>query len=235
LLVIAVTILLQLLQLNVWMVVMVSMIWLPSVSATSATAFPDIPFATFSQLIQEQFGPHVTLTTVLVILLSLTSNTDLLNLHARQKHPSEDGEITQRVSGWMKAFVWSLQSHLGNATDTLFKPSENMLGLSQDARITNIGRKLDSLVDGLHLTPYTHEGQRNGWLGKISGITPVRLLCPNTAECPTPHCRRALHQVIREKNISHVTLCEGTTVHHQVALLTGGCTMCQVQSTMPQS
>ena len=221
---------LQLLKLNHWMLVMVvSLLYLPSVGATSATAFPDIPFATFSRLIQDQFGPHIKLTTVLTILFSLTSNTDLLNLHARQKHPSEEGEIMQRVSGWMKAFVWSLQDHLGNVTDTLFKLSDNMLGLSRDARITAIGRKMDSLVDGLQLTPYARDGQRNAWLGKISGITPVRLLCPNTAECLTPHCQRALHQVVREKHVSHVTLCEGTTVHHKVALLTGSCTVCQVQ------
>jgi hypothetical protein len=209
------------------LVMIVSMLCLPSVGATS-TAFPDIPFATFSQLIQDQFGPQIKLTTVLIILFSLTSNTDLLNLHAQQKHPHQDGEITQRVSGWMKAFVWSLQDHLGNTTDTLFKVSDNMHGLSRDARITSIGRKMDSLVDGLQLTPYAHDGQRNAWLGKIPGITPVRLLCPNAAECATPHCQRALHQVVREKNVSHVTLCEGTTVHHKVALLTGGCTMCQV-------
>jgi hypothetical protein len=214
------------------LVVVVFMLFLPSVGATPATAFPDIPFATFSQLIQDQFGPHIKLTTVLIILFSLTSNTDLLNLHARQKHPSEEREITQRVSGWMKAFVWSLQDHLGNTiTDTLFKPSDNMLGLSRDARITNIGRKMDSLVDTLQLTPYAG-GRQRAWLGRIPGITPVRLLCPNTAECLTPHCGRALHQVVREKHVSHVTLCEGTTVHQKVALLTGGCTMCQVQSIM---
>jgi hypothetical protein len=128
-----------------------------------------------------------------------------------------------------------MQNHLGDVTDTLFKPSDNMLDLSRDARFTKIGRKMDSLVDGLQLTPYARGGQHKAWLGNISGIVPVRLLCPNTAECPTPHCQRALHQVVREKNISHVTLCEGTTVHHQVALLTGSCTVCQVQLTISKS
>ena|SRR5438552_1413819 len=88
---------------------------------------------------------------------------------------------------------------------------------------------MDSLVDGLQLTPYANGSQHKAWLGNISGIVPVRLLCPNTAECPTPHCQHALHQVVREKNILHVTLCEGTTVRRQVALLTGSSTMCQVQ------
>lgn len=220
----------ELLKLNVWAVILaVAMLYLPLVGATSTTTpFPDIPFTTFSTLIVDQFGSQITLSTVLLILLSLTSNTDLLNLHARQKTPQKEGEITQRVSSWMKAFVWSLQDHLGDVTETLFKPLDNMQGLSRDARTTTIGRKIDAVVEGLQLTPSTINGQPHAWLGTISQITPIRVLCPNTAECQTSHCGRALRQVVRERDVSHVTLCEGTIVYHNVALLTGACGRCQV-------
>lgn len=221
---------LQMLKLNTCTVIMVmAILYLPVVGATSTTTpFPDISFTTFSNLIQDQFGPHIKLTTVLLILFSLTSNTDLLNLHARQKNPHQEGEITQRVSSWMKAFVWSLQDHLGDVADTLFKPSDNALSLSPNARTTSIGRKMDAMVETLQLTPSTLTGQPDAWLGTISGITPIRVLCPNTAECQTLRCRRALRQVSRQRDVSRVTLCEGTTVYHNVALLIGGCTRCQV-------
>jgi hypothetical protein len=58
---------------------------IPMVSAApEMDAFPDIPFRVFSQFVENQFGPKVTLATVFTVVLSLTENTDLLNLHAQQ-------------------------------------------------------------------------------------------------------------------------------------------------------
>jgi hypothetical protein len=104
---------------------------LPTVHALPPTTpFPDILFTDFSQLIQDQFGADITLTTVLLILFSLTSNPDLLNLHARQQNPTCSGELRQAVTGWMKAFVWSLQNRLGSTTDDLFQPSDGLLHMT---------------------------------------------------------------------------------------------------------
>ena len=223
------TIIVQILNafmLNAWLVVIVTAcLCLPMVNAS--TSFPDIAFSTFSQSIQDQFGTEIKIATVITLLLSLTNNTDMLNLHSRQKHPSGEGEIKQTVSGWMKAFVWRLQGHLGAEIDTLFQPSDNLPMLSRDARITRIGRKIDTIVETLQLTPYTADGQFRRWLGNIPDITPVRLLCPITAECHT--CKCAIHQAVRERDVPAVNLCEGAKVHHNVALLTGSCTRCQVQ------
>ena len=217
---------LNVLMLHAWLVVIVTTcLCLPMVNAS--TPFPDIAFSTFSLSIQEQFGTEIKLVTVLTLLLSLTNNTDMLNLHARQKHPSGQGEIRQTVSGWMKAFVWRLQDHLGAKFDTLIQPSDNLPMLSRDARITRIGRKIDTIVETLQLTPYTANGQFRRWLGKIPEITPVRLLCPITAECRT--CKYAIHQVVRERDVPAVNLCEGANVQPNVSLLTGSCTRCQVQ------
>jgi hypothetical protein len=73
---------------------------LPGVSATpTAGTFPDIPFSVFAQFIEDNFSHRITLTTVLVLLFSLTQNTELLNLHARQQNPRFAGERRQAVSG----------------------------------------------------------------------------------------------------------------------------------------
>ena len=215
------------LALNSWLVaIIIACLWCPLVDAAPTTPFPDIAFSTFSQSIQDQFGTEIKLATVLTLLLSLTNNTDMLNLHARQKNPVCQGEIKQTVSGWMKAFVWRLQGHLGAEIDTLFQPSDNLPALSRDARITRIGRKIDVMVETLQLTPYTTSGRLQGWLGNIPDIAPIRLLCPITAECRI--CKCAIHQIVRERDVPYVNLCEGAKVHHDVALLTGSCTRCQV-------
>jgi hypothetical protein len=56
--------------------------WLPLVSAESQfDKFPDVTFKVFSDFVH-QFGKDVSLATVLIVLFSLTSNPDLLGLHA---------------------------------------------------------------------------------------------------------------------------------------------------------
>ena len=66
---------------------------LPLVSASpEMDTFPDIPFRVFSGFVANQFGPEITLATVLTVVFSLTENTDLLNLHAQQQHPTSHGE-----------------------------------------------------------------------------------------------------------------------------------------------
>jgi hypothetical protein len=68
---------------NIWLLALLAGIaLLPTVHALPTTPFPDMLFTDFSQLIQDQFGADITLTTVLVILFSLTHNPELLNLHA---------------------------------------------------------------------------------------------------------------------------------------------------------
>jgi hypothetical protein len=205
--------------------------FLPVTSAsppsTASTPFPDIPFSIFSHLIEENFSSDITLATVLTILLSLVHNTDMLNLHARLKTPFRPGERRHSVTSWMKAFVWSLEKHLGT-TDDLFKSSEDVSNMTQETQITVISQKMDALVQNLGLTPYNQNGVFQGWLGAISDIKPVRLLCPTSAECETINCERSLRQATRDRDISYVTLCEGTQVYQKVAVLSGLCSGCNV-------
>ena len=84
--------------------------WLPMVSAESDfDKFPNVTFKVFSDFVQHQFSWDVSLKTVLIVLFSLTSNPDLLGLHALQQHSRAEGEIRQPLSGWIKVLSWALQ------------------------------------------------------------------------------------------------------------------------------
>jgi len=133
--------------------------FLPVASANpDYDAFPNVTFKVFSNFVQDQFGSHISLATALTLLFSLTSNTDLLNLHARQQHPKAQGEIYQGNSGWIKALARALENRLGNATDSLFCSEEHKSRLSEEQVTNSIGAKLDSLSKILDLHPYTREG-----------------------------------------------------------------------------
>ena len=192
----------------VWVqiIILLGFLHLPGVSATPTSGtFPDIPFLVFAQFIEDNFSHRITLTTVLVLLFSLTQNTDLLNLHARQQNPCFAGERRQAMSGWMKAFVWSIQAHLGNRTKHLFQPSEHQSQLSDHEQSTALGHKIDQMVKCLGLYPYDEHSQPHAWLTPISHAhltAGVRLLCPTSVECITVSCQpRALLQVTRERDV----------------------------------
>jgi len=96
-----------------------------SYAAPPQHPFPNIPFGTFSDAIQANFGSNISLATVLAILFTLIENPDLLNLHFRQQHPEYSGENKTQVSGWIIALINSLATQLGNKrTETLFSRRE---------------------------------------------------------------------------------------------------------------
>lgn len=217
--------------------VVIGLALLPRVSATqpSTMPFPNIRFSAFAEFIENNFSSRITLATVLTLLFSLTNNTDLLNLHCCQQHPRYHGEKRQEVTGWMKAFIWSLQTKLGDNKLSLFRQSDNPSRLSTEAEIKLLGHKMDSMAKCLSLDPYNDRGQFVQWLTPISkdDITPARLLCPQSAECETATCNpRALLQHIRERDVPYVTLLEGAQERQHVAVLTGRCTTCQVSIDM---
>jgi uncharacterized protein YybS (DUF2232 family) len=80
----------------------------------------NIPFKVFCDFVQKQFSSHVSLATVLTVLITLTNNPDLLTLHARQQHVKVKGEVKQTSSGWIKALAHALNNQLGHQSCTLF-------------------------------------------------------------------------------------------------------------------
>jgi hypothetical protein len=140
----------------------------------------------------------------------MTSNPDLLNLHACQQHPRVQGEIAQKCSGWMKALARILEKRLGQKTDSLFS-SETFH--PSDENTIEIGLKLDNLSKLLGLNPYNTDGVFLEKLQPISeqDIQPVQIICPISMECETTKCKScALHIQTRNRDIPYVTLIKGT-------------------------
>jgi hypothetical protein len=161
--------------------------WLPRVSAQpELDNFPDITFKVFSDFVQQQFAKDVSVKTVLIVLFSLTSNPDLLGLHACQQHAWADGEIRQALSGWIKVLSQGLQERLGEATETLFP----VIKQDSDWMTNMLAGKLDGLSKLLNLDPYRRQGNFEKRLNSIddNDIAPVRIICPISLECETVTC-----------------------------------------------
>jgi hypothetical protein len=89
---------LQIWYLALWMVLSLSFV--PTVSASGKEVpFPDIPFKEFSDFILDNFSSRISLSSVLVILFSITENTELFSLHAHQQKGKYKGERSQPGSG----------------------------------------------------------------------------------------------------------------------------------------
>ncbi|KAF4567709.1 hypothetical protein EYR36_011334 [Pleurotus pulmonarius] len=83
---------------------------LPCVAAAPLEdPFPGILFVDFAKVITSNFGADITLATVLMLLFSVTNNTDLLNLHGQQQAVPTN---TQVVTSWMAAFVRAIKDRL---------------------------------------------------------------------------------------------------------------------------
>ena len=94
------TLLLLLTQLPLLIYILVFISALPMTFATSSERpFPDISFKDFNKFVSSNFNPQVSLNTVLLVLFTMTENSDLLNLHARQKNPQYNEELKQSSSG----------------------------------------------------------------------------------------------------------------------------------------
>jgi hypothetical protein len=207
---------------------------LPTVMASGQdqTAFPDIPFKLFAAFIGENFNTKVSLTTVLTVLFTLTNNSDLLNLHARQQRRRFVEEQSQQISGWMKTLSYALKDKLGGAADNLLKSTEHNAQLSHDKIITTIGTKLNALSKLLKLDPYNDEGQLIARLEPVSEktIEPALIICPMVLECETSTCNpRSLLQNTRNRDLPKVTLIKGTRIYDNVLVVCGKCPKCQTK------
>ena len=205
---------------------------LPMVAAMPEEhGFPDLTFKAFNKFISANFSSNVSLATVLLVLFTMTENPDLLNLpvHSRQKHPSCPGEYKVRASGWIKALAFALQKRLANKQGTLFKEEENAQNTPSHELITPLALKLDVMADLLNLSSYDDTGRYKRKLQPVSHaeIQPVCVICPISFTCETQSCHpRGLQQVTRIRDIPLVTLIKGTTIHHNVPVLTGKCPSC---------
>jgi hypothetical protein len=91
---------------------------LPTVNAHQThSLFPDIPFSIFSEFVTSNFSSKVSLSTVLLVLFTMTNNTTLLSLHARQEISKYPGERRTHTTGWITGLIRDLTDQLGNKKD----------------------------------------------------------------------------------------------------------------------
>ena len=205
---------------------------LPITNASpSERPFPDISFKDFNKFVTNNFSPHVSLATVLLVLFTMTENSDLLNLHARQNNPQCVGELRQSSSGWIRALARSLNDRLLEKTTSLFRKAELPEEIPKKYDfVTPVSIKLGMLVDVLKLDPFSKSGKLKKKLLPVSHqeISAVHIICPQSMECEDIRCDPyGLHQTTRERDIPKITLIKGNKVYKNVAVLSGKCPKCQ--------
>ncbi|KAJ8691018.1 hypothetical protein PTI98_010632 [Pleurotus ostreatus] len=193
--------------------------------------FPSILFSDFAEFISENYGSEVTLSTVLLILFSLTSNPDLLNLHAKQQVAGGSRKWSESITGWMTALARAISARLGDeATSSLFLPEIDVPGnKSNSEKTTILAKKFNKLSIVLKLRPYNKSGVLKRKLRPISNalIQPALVICPSTMQCSTATCNGcALGQNTRERDTSEVTLLKGSECFFHVPVLSGICSRC---------
>jgi hypothetical protein len=209
-----------------WLFILLALV--PRVAAQSEEGpFPNIPFRLFNQFIKDNFSSKVTLSQVLLVLFTLTDNTDLLRLHARQQNPEHPDENRSPDSGGIRGLACALQDKIGDGQRRLLKDADSN---NSDDQITAIGEKLDGLAKVLKLYPYNKHGQFQGKLKPIShaSIQASQLICPNAVVCESSTCNPcSLLQSTKIQSIPRVTLIKGSTIYENVHVLTGRCPKCR--------
>src|ERR1700728_4579762 len=203
---------------------------LPVVSAApNNDPFSGITFKAFSEFVEQHFSSKISLTTVLVVLFTLTNNSDVLNLHAHQQHPLPD-ERLQMISGWLKALAHALDKKLGQDTGRLFQTTDNFSNLNNDQRNSTIAIKLNSLYKLLDLSPYDNEGvfHQSRYKQVRKEIEPAYVISPTSMQCQTQSCKgRSFHTNARDRDTPRVTLIKGSKIYEEVHVLSGKCPQCK--------
>jgi hypothetical protein len=191
--------------------------------------FPDIPFSLFSRFVEDHFISTVSLSTVLMVLFTITQNTDLLNLHFYQKSAENVRGHQTSATGWIR--------HLGNAVKTRLEDHDAKLlksdinnNASEKNKIVAIALELDALAKILGLCPLNKQGSFQRKLKAVSHkeVQPVYTICPNTATCKTLSCNKsALYQWTRARDIPLVTFIRDFGAHDKVPVLSGHCKECK--------
>ncbi|KAF8955746.1 hypothetical protein BDZ97DRAFT_1673198 [Flammula alnicola] len=214
--------------LPLYMKLLVFAIFLPLAAAVPQTqAFPDIPFKVFSAFVENTFSSEVSLATVLLVLFSMTENTELLNLHARQQIPEFDGENHTLATGWIRAFSRAIMHKMKRDIQALFLERE--FPPTRYHQVTKLSTKLDAFAKLLNLTPYDDENNFKTKLLPVSydAIQAVQTLCPDSMFCMNAQCDpQAVLQATKTTDIPLVTLIKDNTVYQDVPVLTGKCNTC---------
>ncbi|KAM6490231.1 hypothetical protein JOM56_014208 [Amanita muscaria] len=203
---------------------------IPLVAATAnEQPFPSITFSVFSKFIEDNFISTVSLSTVLMLLFTVTENTDLLSLHFRQRSADHPTEKSTAATGWIRGLGAAVQRRLDEGNASLLKEFDMDAGGSEQKEAITLGLKIDALAKVLGLCPINKSGKFKGKLKPVSHkqVQPIHTLCPNTATCHTVSCeRRALYQGTKPRDVPLVRLIKNYTVYDNSPLYSGRCNEC---------
>jgi hypothetical protein len=126
---------------------------IPHVMASPQSApFPDIIFKDFSDFIISNFGQKISLSTAVMVLLSMTHNTELLSLHFKQD------KAGSRATLWIKCLSCAIMEQLGSDNaNTLFTESELSMfetATTKHSDVVLLSIKLSEFSQLLGLYPY---------------------------------------------------------------------------------
>ncbi len=207
--------------------------FLPAVTALGKDQpFPDIPFIEFSQFILKTFNSDISLSTVLFLLFTLTENTELLNLHARQRSSAVKPRIK---TSWIKALAKAVNIRARVDKVVLLKEKSMDLVDEKDKakdlirQIDLLSLHLDAFASKLDLLPVTRDNKFAKALKPVShtAIEAVYTVCPQSNACQTRNCAlRSIQQVTRKKDLPLVTLIKDFKFHTNVPVLSGHCSQC---------
>ncbi len=204
----------------------------PTVCASSESgAFPNVTFNVFSDFISKNFHKDIPLSTVFLIFFSLIENSDLLNLHARQKIKVLSDERNTKATGWMKCLSRTLYKQMSDqdkgVEEMLFTSSELLQFTDEEKRITPLTVKLDELAIALNLIPHKIAPKTKLLPISQKEIQLVLVICPRSVICEDINCGpRSLVQGTKPRDIPKVTLIKGTAIYKDVPVLTGQCSKC---------
>ena len=133
----------------------------------------------------------------------------------------------------MKSLARALEECLGSNAKTLLKHKELPSNSDNDALITPIATKLDSMASVLKLEPvFSKSVKLKNKLATISQheITAIHVIYPASMECEDMNCKPfALAQETHPQDIPKITLIKGTTIHKKVHVLSGKCSHCDAR------
>ena len=200
-------------------------------AAQKETPFPDITFRAFNKFIEQNFSSKITLSTVLMLLFTITENTDLLNLHQRQQNPQVLGEKRVELSSWINSLTREVQKQTTKAKfQTLFHTSEPLHLIPDSQIISRLSAKINDFVEILGLNSYGSDRKLIRKLYPVSKteIQPILIICPPSNTCSNKTCQgRAILQLSDPNELVVTTLLKGSEVFRGVVVLSGKCSECK--------
>ena len=124
-------------------------------SGLHESPFPDITLKEFGDFIKLNFNSTISLSSVLVILFSLTENTQLLSLHGCQQKKRYKEEKSTSATAWIRVLAHSIRQKLEPDDTSILSEDDVTIGMKEQQITIAVAMKLDEMAKMLKLHPMT--------------------------------------------------------------------------------